>query len=346
MARRSQLYAQLAASIQAGLTLTQAMEMAARSRYPGLPRAALLQFISLLKTGHTFGDCLAITSGRAPVGEPGQTRPRNDLFPEFDQALLTAGEEAGQLDASFRMLARYYESRARIIRETMGKLAITFITLHVFLVVFPVPLLVMFVKGIVDSQYLQCVPFLLEKLLVFGILYGALFMGFYSMQDNRGNTWRSIMEQIYGMIPGLAGANQYLAMARLAMALNALQSAGVNPIRSWEMAAKASGSPRLQRDIMAYLPKLEQGHTPADMVNSVRYIPEMFANLFHSGEISGRLDDTLERLEVYFEAEGFRKLQTFATILNLLIYFTIAFIIACYIIGFYTSYYNNMINSI
>jgi type II secretory pathway component PulF len=31
--------------------------------------------------------------------------------------------------------------------------------------------------------------------------------------------------------------------------------------------------------------------TPADLVNQTRYFPELFANLYHTGEMSGKLDE-------------------------------------------------------
>ncbi len=58
-------------------------------------------------------------------------------MPEFDVALLAAGEASGRLDAAFKLLGRYYASRAKIIRDTISDLATTMLTLHVFLLVFP-----------------------------------------------------------------------------------------------------------------------------------------------------------------------------------------------------------------
>jgi type IV pilus assembly protein PilC len=264
---------------------------------------------------------------------------------DFDIALLSAGEESGRLDASFRLLARYYNSRAKIIRDTIAGLIITFITLHVFFIVFPIGFLTDFVLGIVNNDYAKCLPFIIEKALVFGGLYGSLWFLAFASQDTRGEGWRRVVEFIMGKIPLLRSAVKYLAVARLAMALDALLSAGVPVIRGWELAATACGSPHLKREIFKWTPELESGTTPSEMVTQIRYFPDMFMQLYHSGEISGKLDETLTRLHTYFEEEGFRKLQAFCRVLNFVVYFLIAITIAIFVIRFWMHYYGAMLNS-
>jgi type IV pilus assembly protein PilC len=129
------------------------------------------------------------------------------------------------------------------------------------------------------------------------------------------------------------------------MALDSLLSAGVPVVRSWELAASACGSPHLKREILKWTPQLEHGTTPADMVAQIRYFPDMFMQLYHSGEISGKMDETLQRLHTYFEEEGFRKLQAFCRIVNFIIYFSIAITIGIFVIRFYVGYFNTALNS-
>jgi type II secretory pathway component PulF len=258
---------------------------------------------------------------------------------EFDAALLTAGEESGKMDSAFRLLARYYTSRAKIIRDTISGLIITFITLNVFLLVFPIGYLQDLARGIMNNQYEQCLPFIIEKIVAFGILYGGIWFLIFASQGNRGGGWRAAIESLFSAVPLLGTSVKYLAVARLAMALNALLSAGVPVIRSWELSAAACGSPHLKNQIIKWTPELESGVTPSEMVAQIRYFPDMFAQLYQSGEISGKLDETLTRLHTYFEDEGFRKLQAFCRVLNFVIYFTIAITVAIFVINFWRQYF-------
>lgn len=348
--RRAQLFEQLAAMIAAGVPLTQALEMAARNRSTGIPRKVLLELTAHLQEGHTFADAMQLVSGqkRAPQ-TPGikvsPTGHRAYWLSDFDIALLTAGEESGQLDSTFKLLARYYAARAKMIRDTIAGSIITGVTLHVFLLVFPIGLLQSFVLGIVNNDHAKCLPFIIEKIVVFALLYGSIWAAAFAGQSNRSGGWRSFVESIVSLVPLLRTAVKYLAVARLAMALDALLSAGVPVIRSWELASAACGSPRLHREVLKWLPELEHGLTPADMVTQIRYFPDMFTQLYQSGEISGKMDETLTRLHTYFEQEGFHKLQIFSRIVMFVIYFSIAILVGVFVIRFYVNYFNAALNA-
>jgi type II secretory pathway component PulF len=222
---------------------------------------------------------------------------------------------------------------------------VTIVTVHVFLLVFPIGLLQAFALGIVNGTYGMCVPFIVEKVVAFGLLYGVVFGLAYSAQANRGETWRSAVESIFHLIPWLRQAVKYLAVARLSMALEALLSAGVPVIQAWELAAAACGSPMLKKELLKRLPEVEVGTTPGEMVGQIEYFPEMFTQLYQTGEVSGKMDETLTHLRTYFEDEGGQKLQIFCRALSWFLYFCIVIVVAIGVIRFWTGYFNAMLNS-
>ena len=328
--RRAQLYDQLGSMIAAGVPLVKALEMASRNNSLRGSKKTILALISHLQEGHTFSDSMTKVQG---------------WLPEFDVALLSVGEESGRLDTSFKLLGRYYESRAKIIRDTISGLIVTVMTLNVFLLVFPLGFLIGFAQGIMNNNFAQCLSFIIEKIVVFGGLYGIVFLLIFACQGNRGEVWRAMVESIFRMIPMLRTAIKYLALARLASALDALTNAGVSVIKSWKLASAACGSPHLKREVLEWTPKLETGATPADMVNQIHYFPEMFRNLYSSAEMSGKLDETLVRLHTYYEEEGFHTLRLFTRILNGLIYGSVAALVAFNVIRFWVNYYGTMMQS-
>jgi type II secretory pathway component PulF len=267
-------------------------------------------------------------------------------MPDFDVALLTVGEETGRLDVSFKMLAKFYTDRAKIIRDTITSLILPMLNLTVLLLVFPLSFLVAFALGIINGDYRFCIPFLVEKTLVYGLLYGTIFFLIFACQGTHGERWRSLVERIVRLMPMLRTAVKFLVLGRFTAALEALVNAGVPVIRSWEMAARASGSPRLKREIAARIEQLEHGMTPAEMVNAIGYFPDMFRNLYYTGEISGQIDDTLMRLRDYYQEEGIRKLQLFTNIMSKVIYGVIALTIAINVIRFYLGYFGGIAQQI
>ena len=70
--------------------------------------------------------------------------------------------------------------------------------------------------------------------------------------------------------------------------------------------------------------------------------PELFTNLYRTGEITGTLDDTLRRLHVLHREEGSRQLQAVADWTPKIIYFGVALLIAWQVIRFWTGYFNQI----
>jgi len=325
--RRAELYHQLGAMITAGVPLIKALEMVSSNPAIRVSRAELLQLIGHLKSGLTFSDSMKQVHG---------------WMSDFDLALLSVGEKTGRLDSSFTTLSSHYALRAGILRDTITGLMTTAATLHVFLLVFPLSLLISFVQAIMSQAWAGCLPFLLEKFLVFGGLYGAVLFLIFACQGKRGESWRSAVEFLAQLIPMLRTARRFLVLSRLAAALEALTSAGVSIVSGWELAAAASGSPRLKRTVADWKPRLESGVTPGELVQQTPYFPEMFANLYNTGELSGQLDSTLNRLQTYYQEEGFRKLRFFTRVLNGTIYGLVVLLVAFNVIRFYIGYMNSV----
>ena len=323
--RRAELYHQLGSMITAGVPLIQALEMAANNTSLRGSRKAIFGILEHLKNGLNFSDSMIRVHG---------------WMPQFDIALLSAGEHSGRLDQTFKLLGTHYTTRATILRDTINGLIVPSVNLHVFLLIFPLSLLINLVLGIMKNDYSQIVPFIVEKILVYGILWGVILASIFACQGNRGTGWRSFLESVAQIFPLLGKAVKYLSLARLTAALEALISAGVSIVKAWPMAVTASGSARLRREVSTWDSELQHGSTPAELVNRAHYFPEMFKNLYHSGEISGKLDESLLRLQAYFQEEGFRSLRLFTRLLSFFIYFSIALLIAYNVVKFYIGYFN------
>jgi len=124
--QRAELYHQLAQLTSAGIGLVQALEQLQRNPPGRSFREPLRLQLEKIKQGSTFTDSLLATSG---------------WLPEFDIALIEAGERSGRLDDCFRLLADYYHDRARITKQTISQLVYPVGLIHfaavVFLIVLP-----------------------------------------------------------------------------------------------------------------------------------------------------------------------------------------------------------------
>lgn len=288
-------------------------------------RAPIGRLLGQLTDGNSFGESLE-RSGR--------------WLSSFDVALLQAGEKSGRLPDCFRLLANYYAQRAQLARQVIAFSAYPVIVFHVAVLIFPVRRLTELVlNGAV-------IAFAFQKLCVLLPVYGAAIFLAYAMQASHAEHWRATVERVLAQVPILGKARRNLAIARLSIALEALLNAGVNMIEAWEMAAAASGSPALRRVVERSKPHLLNGRTPSEMVSSNREFPSAFAALYHSGEISGSLDDSLRRSHVMFEEDGGRQMKHFVFGLAGALVGGVMLMAAWQIISFYLGYFRQIDDAI
>jgi type II secretory pathway component PulF len=317
-ARRSEFYHQLAQLTAAGIGLTAALEQLRRNPPARSFREPIQRALDQIAKGFTFTESL---------------QRAGQWLPAFDVALLQAGEQSGRLDACFRLLADYYNDRARIARQMIFDLMYPVFILHMAVFIFPF------------SDFFMTGDWTVYLVKTFGVLipiYTVVLLLIYAAQSKHGETWRAFMEAVLNPVPVLGTARRYLALSRLAASLEALITAGVNIIEAWELAATASGSPALRKAVFAWKPQLNAGQTPAEVVTDSRVFPEIFANQYATGEISGKLDETLRRMHKYFQEEGTRKLHAVAQWMPRVIYLIIALWIGYRIVSFYAGYFQQV----
>ena len=170
-------------------------------------------------------------------------------------------------------------------------------------------------------------------------LYAVIGGCAYALAREGGEKWRAILEQLLHPVPVLGKARRNMALARLAVALEALISAGVNILEAWELSAPASGSPALRRRIVSWRARLTQGQTPAELLAESPEFPPLFANLYHTAEVTGQLDETLARLHRFYQDEAARQFRMIAEWTPRLFYFAIVILIDYRVISFYAGYF-------
>ena len=288
-------------------------------------RAPISRLLAQLQQGSTFGDSLD-QSGC--------------WLSSFDIALLQAGEQSGRLPDCFRLLATYYAQRAQLARQVIAFSAYPLVVFHVAVLIFPVSKLTdLVLKG-------AFVPFVFQKLCVLLPVYGLAYFFSYALQSTHGEGWRAAVERFLSHIPVLGKARRSLAIARLSIALEALLNAGVGMIEAWQIAAAASGSPALRRVVEKSKARLTEGTTPSEMVSSHHEFPRTFASLYHSGEISGTLDDALRRSHAMFEEDGSRKMKQFVFGLAGVLVGCVMLAAAWQIISFWLGYFQQINDAI
>lgn len=315
---RADLYHQLASSLSAGLPLPRVLAtLAARPPLGGF-RRPLQQIQQRLLAGDTLSEAL---------------RSQGSWVPDFDLALLEAGEQSGRLDSVCRVLSKVYEERARLARQVLMGLAYPILLFHVAFLIVPLGDLVALVRDGGVGEYL------LRKLAFFGPFYLVVILVLMASQGTRGRSWRAGWERCANWIPLWGNARRSLALARFSHALDALLNAGVPAQRAWPMAGAASGSPALERETTRWVSPLQEGHSASDQILGSREFPTHFASLYASAELSGQIDEALPRLARHYQEEGVRGMRWSAAWLTGTVYGLVLLLVAWQILSFWTGFY-------
>lgn len=315
---KAELYHQLGSFISAGVPILQSLQTLQRSPPAARFRPMLAKLSEGLMTGMTFTQAL---------------QQAGDWVPYFDLAMIEAGERSGRLDIIMRMLSAYYRQQAALTKRMISQLLYPLFLFHFAVLVFPTSSLVDLVK---TGDLLH---FALTKSYLLAV-YAGIGVVMFLCAGRHGAHWRAVVERLAGMIPILGKARRELALARLAAALEALLNAGVPIIQAWMMAAETTGSAALRQRILSWKVPMEMGRQkPGELLSQSPEFPELFANLYVAGEVSGQLDDTLRRLHTYFNDEGNRRMDLFVQWMPKLIYLLIAGAIGWQVIQFWSGYF-------
>jgi len=310
--RRADFYHQLQQLTSAGLGIVRALDQLKRNAPSPAYRTATQELLGYIEKGQPLGLSM---------------RAIPDWLPDFDVTLIEAGEQSGRLDRCFRMLGDYYVERAKVAKKIIGGLAYPVFLVHLLAAVAALVLFFWFPR--------LC----LLPIVGLFLLYIITFVMIYATQNKHGEAWRGKVEFVLDKIPVMGKARHHLALGRLSAALEALISAGVSIIEAWQMAARASGSVALQRTVESWVPSLRAGRTPAEMVQESGEFPDVFTGQYVAGEISGKLDETLERLRDYYQEDGGQKVRILAQWIPIGIYLLVLIVGGGFVIWFWTTYF-------
>ncbi len=319
--RNSEFYRQLAALLAAGVPVLEALQSIQRHPPDARYRTLLRRAVTSIGEGSTLAESLERAGAELPA---------------FDLALVRAGEQSGRLVECSRSLAAHYAARAALVERFLVRILYPVFLFHLAVLVFPPDLLpALLLQG-------EVARFVTQKLSVLIPVYAGALALMLAFQSRRSSLWRSGLEQVLRAVPWFGTARREAALARLAGALEALLNAGVNIVESWDLAAAASGSPAIARAVARWRPRVVAGNFPGEEVRRSAEFPELFANLYQTGEASGQLDQELRHLESYYRESSARKMEQFLIVSSLAITLGIMLLVAVFIVRFYIGYFQRI----
>lgn len=315
------LYRQFAAMLGAGVPIYQCLTSLMQQSNNGTLKRHLRRITARVEAG----EMLTTAMGEAPW-----------IFTDFQRAMISAGEVTGQLDIMMGRLSSALEQEYALRSKIKSEMIEPVVTLLASFLLPPLVLIV--VAHNVHAYLAQAVFPLLETAL-------ALFTIFVA--GKLLSQFKLVFDALVYSLPGIGGAVRMIAIARFARAFASLYAAGVGIPEAIRFSASATGNEYLSRKMTSAIPAIMGGRGIAESLQATRAFPPMVVSMLSTGEQTGGLDMTMDKVAEYYEAESVVRLHQIVVTLRTLALLFIAVrvtMILISVIGSYGSQINDYAN--
>lgn len=310
-AELSLLTRQLATLLAAGLTVEQSLTALVEAADEPITS----EIIGGVKTEVTGGLSLSAALGSY-----------SKSFPDFYRALVHGGEESGALPVVLQHLADYLDTRQALKQKTsLALLYPALVTVVSILIVGGLLIYVVPQVAQVFQQSRQSLPFLTRALIGLSDLLretwpyllatmaaGSLAARAALRRDALRYRWDGFLLRTPWLGPLIASANT----SRFASTLSILLGGGVPLLSALNSGARVMSNRVMRKAIEDTIGRVREGAGLAKALRETRVFPPLLVHLTASGEMSGKLEQMLDRA-AQLEARALeRRLTVFLTLLE------------------------------
>ena len=302
---------QMATLLTSGLTMEQCL-------------SALIEESSAPMTREVLGGVKSeITAGLSLAGAMGSY---DKSFPDFYRALVHGGEESGALPTVLQHLADYLDARQALKQKTtlalLYPILVTIVAVSIVtgLLVFVVPKIVQ-----VFQQSRQALPLLTRMLIgvsdflraVWPYLAVAIIGGLAAARQalRRAGPRRS-WDALLLRTPWLGQLVRGVNTSRFASTLAILVGGGVPLLSALNSGARVMTNVVMREAVEAAIERVREGEGLARALGATHVFPPLMVHLVASGELSGKLEQMLQRAAQLETQALERRLAVFLTLLE------------------------------
>ena len=290
---------QMATMMKAGVPLLQSFDIIGE----GFDNPAMRKLVDEVKQEVAAGNSFAAALRKKP-----------EYFDELYCNLVDAGEQAGALDTLLERVATYKEKseslKAKIKKAMTYPLAVVFVAIIVtgILLIKVVPQFESVFKSFgAELPAFTVMVIGLSKLLqegwwiALGLLIAAIFGVRRALRTSQG--FRDTMDTWLLKLPLIGTLMYKSAVARFARTLSTTFAAGVPLVEALESVAGATGNVVFKRAVLRIRQDVSTGMQLNFAMRTAGIFPNMAIQMTAIGEESGALDDMLDKVAGFYEAE-------------------------------------------
>jgi type IV pilus assembly protein PilC len=289
---------QIATMVSSGLALNKSFDMLSSQQKLPMFGKMLASIRKNIEDGNTLGASM---------------RKFPNAFDTLYVSMIDAGEKSGKLPEIMMKLLVYIEKSAKIKSQVASAMRYPLIILFVATVV--VIALLVFVVPVFAKQFEgsgRALPYLTQLVLDasnflqsyahYGL--GALAVaGFALMKYIETPKGRAKFDDFLLKAPILGEVLKKIAVGRFCSTMSSMLAAGVPMLEALQICARSSGNVVIENLILECKMKVEKGSPLSDAISKYPMFPKIVVSMITVGEESGKLDDMLMKIALFYEEE-------------------------------------------
>ena len=273
-------------------------------------------------------------------------RETSNFFPPLFRQMVEVGETSGQLDRTYKRLARHYDQTLTARREFISQLSWPMIQFGMALGVVGI---LIWIMGILPNDNraqgekmdmlglgLIGTPGLI-KYVNFLVFFGILIL-FLIEAVRRGAGWTRRLQRTVMHLPGIGAALQTLALARFTWAMQMVLDTSMDLRKALPLALHATGNDYYARFGPEVALRIEQGQDIHLALSSTGVFPIELLDSIAVGEESGRLAETMQHQAAEYQERAGSAISILAQIAGYIIWLLVAGMIVLLIFRLFSFY--------
>ena len=325
---------QISTMLSSGLTLSQSLALFTSQLKPGLFKEIVSEISKNVEVGVSFSEALSKFEA---------------VFPPTYLSLVKAGEASGNLDVVLTRLADTLEKQRDFRAKVKGALiypaiiSVAMVGVFILIIVFVVPKLTSMYSSLnielplPTKIMIGLSDFFITKWYLVILIAILISLGFNYYKKSKAGKYQlakmSLRLPIFGKI------NKEKELTEFARTLSLLISAGVPIVESLNISSKAVSNVLYIDAIKASAQKVEKGTPLSETIALNAIFPPIVSQMINVGQETGKMDEVLGKLSLYFENEVDRKLKNLSVALEPLITMVLGLMVGVLILSIITPIY-------
>lgn len=251
---------------------------------------------------------------------------QSGIFSEFYVNMVKSAEVTGRLSEVLSFLADYLEHQAELVSKVKNAVSYPAFIIGLFVVVMVVMMTVVLpqIAPIFTESNVEIPAFTKIMLGIGNILKGWWWMilvlfgllGFVLYDYFQSAEGRAVRDEVVFKIPVMGGMFRKMFIARFAESARVLVQGGLTIPQAIEVSAHTIGNVVYREALLSAADEVRRGKMLNQALSGSREFPPLVAQLVSVGEATGRLQELLEKITLFYTREVENTVDNLVTLIQ------------------------------